>query len=75
MIDDKKVQIIKLTPAHLTLLLDCLTADTIVTKLIVGGDILTKELCKKITKKAKNIHIYNEYGSNRGNRRLYDSRV
>ncbi len=62
MIDDKKVQIIKLTPAHLTLLLDCLTSDTIVTKLIVGGDILTKELCKKITKKVKNVHIYNEYG-------------
>ena len=61
-VDEKKVQIIKLTPAHLTLLLDCLTSDTIVTKLIVGGDILSKEVCKKISKKVKNIHIYNEYG-------------
>ena len=62
MIDDKKVQIIKLTPAHLTLLLDCITENTIITKLIVGGDILSKEICKKISKKVKNIHIYNEYG-------------
>ena len=28
----------------------------------VGGDILSKEICKKISKKVKNIHIYNEYG-------------
>ena len=61
-IDDKKVQIIKLTPAHLTLLLDCISKDTIVSKLIVGGDILSKELCKKISDKVKGIHIYNEYG-------------
>lgn len=61
-IDDKKVQLIKLTPAHLTLLLDVVT-DTIVTKLIVGGDILTTETCKKITTLFNNnVSIFNEYG-------------
>lgn len=61
-IDDKKVQIIKLTPAHLTLLLDCISDDTIVSKLIVGGDILSKELCKRFADKVNHIHIFNEYG-------------
>lgn len=62
-IDDRNVQIIKLTPAHLTLLLDCLTPDTTVTKLIVGGDILSSEICRKITDATDHdISIYNEYG-------------
>ena len=61
-LNDNKVQIIKLTPAHLSLLLECLPNSN-VTKLIVGGDILNIEICKKISNLfSNNIHIYNEYG-------------
>lgn len=59
---DNKVQIIKLTPAHLSLLLECIPNPN-VKKLIVGGDILSIEICKQISSLfANNIHIYNEYG-------------
>ena len=62
-IDDKKVQIIKLTPAHLNLLQDLASSESVVTKLIVGGDILTNEICKKISSAFVHpIHIFNEYG-------------
>ena len=62
-VEDKKIQVLKLTPAHLTLLLDVATPDTCIKKLILGGDILTAELCKAITNKLHNgIKIYNEYG-------------
>ncbi len=62
-IDDKKVQIIKLTPAHLTLLQDLASPESIVSKLIVGGDILTNELCENISIAFSHpVHIYNEYG-------------
>lgn len=61
-IEDKKVQIIKLTPAHLSLLQD-IVSDTVITKLIVGGDILTQETCKNITNIFNNnVYIFNEYG-------------
>ena len=60
---DKKTHIIKLTPAHLSLLLDCITLPTTITKLIVGGDLLSSELCRKIyTAFHSNVSIYNEYG-------------
>ena len=59
---DNKVQIIKLTPAHLSLLLECIPNPN-VKKLIVGGDILSIEICKQISSLfANSIHIYNEYG-------------
>lgn len=62
-IDDNKVQIIKLTPAHLSLLQDCATSNSSIKKLIVGGDILTNETCDKINNAfKKQLHIYNEYG-------------
>ena len=66
-VEDNKVQILKLTPAHLTLLADYLStapnSDKELNKLIVGGDILTTDLCHKITDLFDgNIHIYNEYG-------------
>lgn len=63
MIEDKKVQIIKLTPSYLSLLQDIDLKESIVTKFILGGDILQKEICSKITNKFTHpIHIYNEYG-------------
>lgn len=62
-IDDNKVHIIKLTPAHLSLLTDIDCSLSIVNKLIVGGDILPVDICKKISSIFSNhIHIYNEYG-------------
>lgn len=62
-IDDRKVHIIKLTPAHLTLLLDYIKPHTLVKKLIVGGDILSTEMCTKIMTLSNNkISIFNEYG-------------
>ena len=60
---DGKVQIIKLTPAHLILLYDCIKGKTSVSKLIVGGDILNREICSKISEAFNGkIKIYNEYG-------------
>lgn len=62
-ITDNKVQIIKLTPGHFTLLQDLDLSNSIVCKFILGGDILTKEMCEKITSLFSHpIHIYNEYG-------------
>lgn len=61
-LDDKKVHILKLTPAHLSLLQD-IVKNTCITKLIVGGDILTTESCKKIKEIFNNdVFIFNEYG-------------
>ena len=63
MIKDNHVQIIKLTPGHFTLLQDLDLSNSIVCKFILGGDILTKEMCEKITSLFSHpIHIYNEYG-------------
>lgn len=62
-VDDKKVHIIKLTPAHLNLLCDIDCSESIITKMILGGDALHYDTCKKITSKFLNkLHIYNEYG-------------
>lgn len=62
-ITDNKVQIIKLTPGHFTLLQDLDLSHSVVCKFILGGDILTKEMCEKITSLFSHpIHIYNEYG-------------
>ncbi len=62
-IKDNHVQIIKMTPGHFTLLQDLDLSNSIVSKFILGGDILTKEMCEKITSMFSHpIHIYNEYG-------------
>ncbi len=62
-IEDNHVQIIKLTPGHFTLLQDFDLTNSIVCKFILGGDILTKEMCAQITSSFTHpIHIYNEYG-------------
>lgn len=62
-IEDNQVQIIKLTPGHFTLLQDIDLSNSKIEKFILGGDILTKEMCEKITELFEHkIHIYNEYG-------------
>lgn len=62
-VEDKKIHVLKLTPAHLTLLLDVAITNSCIKSLIVGGDILTTEICKDIINKFHNgMKIYNEYG-------------
>lgn len=63
LIEDKKVQIVKLTPAHFSLLQDLNLSDSVITKFILGGDALTIKACEKISSLFNHkIHIYNEYG-------------
>ncbi|MBW7476625.1 amino acid adenylation domain-containing protein [Paenibacillus oenotherae] len=62
-VEDNKCDIIKLTPTHLSLLLDCNCNGSRVRRLIVGGENLSADLAGKIYKKFNgNIQIYNEYG-------------
>ena len=62
-IEDKKVQIVKLTPAHLSLLKEINLTNSIIKKLVVGGDILSIQIASSITKLFNNnVLIYNEYG-------------
>ncbi len=60
--NDGLSDIIKLTPAHLSLVSEFDCSEIRIKKMIVGGDILTHELCKKIHDKFGDMHIYNEYG-------------
>lgn len=60
---DHQATIIKLTPAHLSLLKDRSIESSSVKKLIVGGENLTVKLASDIYKVFnKDIEIYNEYG-------------
>ncbi|MCM3598086.1 non-ribosomal peptide synthetase [Metabacillus idriensis] len=60
---DKKTTVVKLTPAHLTLIRETNIDKTSVRKLIVGGEDLKTRLAKDIYEKFNNaIEIYNEYG-------------
>ncbi|HCC07991.1 MAG TPA: hypothetical protein DEP72_07555 [Clostridiales bacterium] len=61
--EEDKVQIIKLTPAHMTYLLTLDTKIKNIKKLIVGGEDLKSELCKNFQNKFRtDVEIYNEYG-------------
>ena len=63
LIEDKKTQIVKLTPAHFSLLQDLDLSNSVITKFILGGDALTTKACEKISSLFNHkIHIYNEYG-------------
>lgn len=63
LIEDKKTQIVKLTPAHFSLLQDLDLENSVITKFILGGDALTTKACEKISSLFNHkIHIYNEYG-------------
>jgi amino acid adenylation domain-containing protein/non-ribosomal peptide synthase protein (TIGR01720 family) len=60
---ENKATVVKLTPAHLTLLKDMDNRSSNIKRFIVGGDdlkiSLTQEICESF---GKNIEIYNEYG-------------
>lgn len=60
---ENKATVIKLTPAHLTLLKDLNNAKSKVKRFIVGGDDLKVTLARDIFNSfQKNIEIFNEYG-------------
>jgi tyrocidine synthetase-3 len=62
-VEENKVDIIKLTPTHLHLLLECDCVQSRVTKLIVGGENLNTALAQQVYEKFEGkVHIYNEYG-------------
>ena len=62
-IQDKTAEVIKLTPAHLSLIKDLDMQNSRVKKLIVGGEDLRADLAKKIYNNFEgNVEIFNEYG-------------
>lgn len=60
---ENKVSVVKLTPAHLTLLKDMDNTKSSIKRFIVGGEDLKVNLAKEVYNSfGKNIEIYNEYG-------------
>jgi len=60
---ENKATVVKLTPAHLTLLKDMDNSNSNIKRLIVGGEDLKVSLAKEIYNSfGENIEIYNEYG-------------
>jgi amino acid adenylation domain-containing protein len=62
-IEDRAVDIVKLTPAHLAMIRDMDLPATKIRKLIVGGEDFKTELARDITHSfGRPVEIYNEYG-------------
>ena len=62
-IKEQKATIIKLTPSHLSILLDADLDMTAIRKIIVGGDSFPVKLANRLQEKTKGkTIIYNEYG-------------
>ncbi|MBT2261831.1 MULTISPECIES: non-ribosomal peptide synthetase [Bacillus] len=60
---DQKAKVIKLTPAHMALLTDAALSQSVVKRMIVGGEQLSTSLVKRITEASDGrISIFNEYG-------------
>jgi amino acid adenylation domain-containing protein len=60
---DREVDIVKLTPAHLSMIRDMDMEGARVKRMILGGEDLKTELCRSITDAFRgNIEIFNEYG-------------
>ncbi len=60
---ENKVTVLKLTPAHLTLIKDRDNRNSNIKRFIVGGEDLKVSLAKKVYDSfGKNIEIFNEYG-------------
>ncbi len=63
MIEDDKVQAIKMTPSHLRFIQEMNIKKSGIKWMIVGGEELKADLTRKIMKKFNNnLEIYNEYG-------------
>ena len=62
-IEEDRVSIVKLTPAHLQLIADIDNSNSSINRLIVGGENLKHELSMRVMKSFNdNVHIFNEYG-------------
>lgn len=62
-VDDKTVDIIKLTPSHLAMIKDMDLAATGIRKLVVGGEEFKTGLALDISRKfGRAVELYNEYG-------------
>ena len=62
-VEDRAVDIVKLTPSHLSMIKDMNLGATRIRKLIVGGEDFKTELARDITRKfGRAVEIYNEYG-------------
>ncbi|MDJ0728432.1 MAG: amino acid adenylation domain-containing protein [Crocosphaera sp.] len=62
-IEDNAVNIIKLTPSHLSIIKDMDLSQSQIKKMILGGEDLKTSLARTITEAFdNNIEIYNEYG-------------
>lgn len=62
-VKDKNVQIVKLTPSHLKFLNDLDLKESVIRRLILGGENLTTKLADETYKKFNNkVDIINEYG-------------
>jgi amino acid adenylation domain-containing protein/non-ribosomal peptide synthase protein (TIGR01720 family) len=65
--EDNRCDIVKLTPAHLRLVLTMDVSSSRVSRLILGGEDLKTELCNRAsTAFSGDIIIYNEYGPTEG---------
>jgi amino acid adenylation domain-containing protein/non-ribosomal peptide synthase protein (TIGR01720 family) len=62
-VQDNKCTVLKLTPAHLSLIENDITTDTKLHTLIVGGDALKSSLAQNVVKNSGGkIRLFNEYG-------------
>lgn len=62
-VEDKAVDIMKLTPAHLAMIKEMDLRTTKIRKFIVGGEDFKTDIAREITKKFdRPVEIYNEYG-------------
>jgi amino acid adenylation domain-containing protein len=62
-IEDNRVEVIKLTPSHLSLLREKDLKTSRIKKMIVGGEDFKTDLAKQISRKfSSDLEIYNEYG-------------
>lgn len=61
-LEDNRLNIMKLTPSHLELVKSLNINQTTITKFIVGGEDLKSKLALEIQKKYNNVSIFNEYG-------------
>jgi bacitracin synthase 3 len=72
-LEDRRVDVLKLTPSHLALIQDLDNSERHVRRLIVGGEALQTELARRVYESfSGKVEIFNEYGPNGGNRRLHD---
>ncbi|WP_172284684.1 non-ribosomal peptide synthetase, partial [Chryseobacterium sp. LAM-KRS1] len=62
MFENSKIDVLKLTPSHISLLKDASIENTNIRKIILGGEKLNKEHIQIIHSINKDIEIYDEYG-------------